>query len=113
MNINDSLLIVQRLLIRGICTRRIPGLSEKFLYFNDDVILGAEVWPEDFVTKTGGQKVYLAWWVPDCSEVCPWAWVGDGACDPACNTTICEFDGTIWSQMVYRWHKTLDTPKLC
>lgn len=72
---------------------RIPGLSDKFLYFNDDVLLGAEVWPEDFVTKAGGQKVYLAWWVPDCSEVCPWAWVGDGACDPACNTTMCEFDG--------------------
>ncbi|XP_012264034.2 N-acetylglucosamine-1-phosphotransferase subunits alpha/beta isoform X2 [Athalia rosae] len=72
---------------------RIPGLSDKFLYFNDDVLLGAEIWPEDFVTKAGGQKVYLAWWVPDCSEICPWAWVGDGACDPACNTTMCEFDG--------------------
>ncbi|XP_015586820.1 N-acetylglucosamine-1-phosphotransferase subunits alpha/beta [Cephus cinctus] len=72
---------------------RIPGLSDKFIYFNDDVMLGAEVWPEDFITQAGGQKIYLAWWVPDCSEVCPWAWVGDGACDPACNTTICEFDG--------------------
>nr|XP_012153616.1 PREDICTED: N-acetylglucosamine-1-phosphotransferase subunits alpha/beta isoform X2 [Megachile rotundata] len=72
---------------------RIPGISDKFLYFNDDVMLGAEVWPEDFVTQVGGQKVYLAWWVPDCSDVCPWAWVGDGSCDPACNTTLCEFDG--------------------
>ncbi|KZC05291.1 N-acetylglucosamine-1-phosphotransferase subunits alpha/beta [Dufourea novaeangliae] len=72
---------------------RIPGISDKFLYFNDDVMLGAEVWPEDFVTQAGGQKVYLAWWVPDCSDVCPWAWVGDGSCDPACNTTLCEFDG--------------------
>ncbi|XP_046742715.1 N-acetylglucosamine-1-phosphotransferase subunits alpha/beta isoform X2 [Diprion similis] len=72
---------------------RIPGLSDKFLYFNDDVLLGADVWPEDFVTKAGGQKVYLAWWVPDCSDICPWAWVGDGACDSACNTTMCEFDG--------------------
>ncbi|XP_076754530.1 N-acetylglucosamine-1-phosphate transferase subunits alpha and beta [Xylocopa sonorina] len=72
---------------------RIPGISDKFLYFNDDVMLGAEVWPEDFITQAGGQKVYLAWWVPDCSDVCPWAWVGDGSCDPACNTTLCEFDG--------------------
>ncbi|KAK0167264.1 hypothetical protein PV327_004686 [Microctonus hyperodae] len=72
---------------------KIPGLSDKFLYFNDDVFLGREVWPEDFITQTGGQKVYLAWWVPDCSDICPWAWVGDGSCDPACNTTICEFDG--------------------
>ncbi|XP_014476159.1 PREDICTED: N-acetylglucosamine-1-phosphotransferase subunits alpha/beta [Dinoponera quadriceps] len=72
---------------------RIPGISDKFLYFNDDVMLGAEIWPEDFVTQAGGQKMYLAWWVPDCSEVCPWAWVGDGSCDHACNTTLCEFDG--------------------
>ncbi|XP_043666200.1 N-acetylglucosamine-1-phosphotransferase subunits alpha/beta isoform X1 [Vespula pensylvanica] len=72
---------------------RIPGISDKFLYFNDDVMLGTEVWPEDFITQAGGQKVYLAWWVPDCSDICPWAWVGDGSCDPACNTTLCEFDG--------------------
>ncbi|XP_077270789.1 N-acetylglucosamine-1-phosphate transferase subunits alpha and beta isoform X1 [Temnothorax americanus] len=72
---------------------RIPGVSDKFLYFNDDVMLGAEIWPEDFITQAGGQKVYLAWWVPDCSEICPWAWVGDGSCDHACNTTLCEFDG--------------------
>jgi len=72
---------------------RIPGVSDKFLYFNDDVMLGAEIWPEDFVTQAGGQKVYLAWWVPDCSDICPWAWVGDGSCDHACNTTLCEFDG--------------------
>ncbi|XP_033222982.1 N-acetylglucosamine-1-phosphotransferase subunits alpha/beta [Belonocnema kinseyi] len=72
---------------------RISGLSDKFLYFNDDVMLGAEVWPEDFITHAEGQKVYLAWWVPDCSDVCPWAWVSDGACDPSCNTTLCEFDG--------------------
>ncbi|KAH0550458.1 N-acetylglucosamine-1-phosphotransferase subunits alpha/beta [Cotesia glomerata] len=72
---------------------RIPGISDKFLYFNDDVFLGTEVWPEDFITQTGGQKVYLAWWIPDCSDICPWAWVGDGSCDPACNTTVCEFDG--------------------
>ncbi|XP_018353638.1 PREDICTED: N-acetylglucosamine-1-phosphotransferase subunits alpha/beta isoform X2 [Trachymyrmex septentrionalis] len=72
---------------------RIPGVSDKFLYFNDDVMLGAEIWPEDFITQAGGQKIYLAWWVPDCSEICPWAWVGDGSCDYACNTTLCEFDG--------------------
>ncbi|XP_031784981.1 N-acetylglucosamine-1-phosphotransferase subunits alpha/beta [Nasonia vitripennis] len=72
---------------------RIPGLSNKFLYFNDDVMLGAAVWPEDFITWAYGQKVYLAWSVPDCSDVCPWAWVQDGACDPTCNTTLCEFDG--------------------
>lgn len=36
---------------------RIPGLSKKFLYLNDDVLFGAEVWPDDFFTFGKGQKV--------------------------------------------------------
>ena len=36
---------------------RIPGLSRKFIYFNDDVMLGAPVWPEDFFSVHRGQKV--------------------------------------------------------
>lgn len=39
------------------------------------------------------QQVYLSWPVPDCSEVCPWTWVGDGTCDLPCNTSACDFDG--------------------
>ena len=36
---------------------RIPGLSKWFLYLNDDVMLGQNVWPQDFFTAQGGQKV--------------------------------------------------------
>ena len=36
---------------------RITGLSDKFLYFNDDVMFGSEVWPDDFFTYATGQKV--------------------------------------------------------
>jgi hypothetical protein len=36
---------------------RIPGLSERFLYFNDDMFLGRPVSRDDFLTPTGGQKV--------------------------------------------------------
>ena len=57
---------------------RIPGLSEKFLYFNDDVMLGRPVWPEDFYTEQSGYKVRLAWPLPDCSHNCPSSWIGDG-----------------------------------
>lgn len=71
---------------------RIPGLSELFLYFNDDVILGKEIWPEDFVTVSRGFKVFLSWNIPDCSAECPWVWVGDGTCDPPCNTSRCAYD---------------------
>ena len=29
---------------------RIPGLSARFIYLNDDVMLGSAVWPDDFIT---------------------------------------------------------------
>ncbi|KAJ4439262.1 hypothetical protein ANN_07382 [Periplaneta americana] len=72
---------------------RISGLSRKFLYLNDDVMFGKEVWPDDFITNANGQKVYLSWPVPDCSDSCPWSWVADGSCDVSCNTSECSFDG--------------------
>lgn len=71
----------------------IAGLASKFIYFNDDVMLGSEVWPDDFYTHANGQKVYLSWNVPQCSSGCPDTWVGDGYCDQACNITDCLFDG--------------------
>ena len=36
---------------------RIPGLSKHFLYLNDDVMFGDDIWPEDFYTPQRGQKV--------------------------------------------------------
>jgi UDP-N-acetylglucosamine-lysosomal-enzyme len=39
----------------------IPGLSKRFIYFNDDVFLGAETWPDDFVNTAGAQNIYFAW----------------------------------------------------
>eukprot|EP00002_Diphylleia_rotans_P001092 TRINITY_DN10607_c0_g1_i1.p1 TRINITY_DN10607_c0_g1~~TRINITY_DN10607_c0_g1_i1.p1 ORF type:complete len:1048 (+),score=167.37 TRINITY_DN10607_c0_g1_i1:41-3184(+) len=71
---------------------RIPGLSKKFLYFNDDVFLGNKVTVDDFYTEAHGQKVFLAWGVPNCNEGCTSTWIGDGYCDLACNVTACEFD---------------------
>lgn len=43
---------------------RIPGLSDTFLYFNDDVFLAAPVWPHDFITPSGVQTIYLSHPVP-------------------------------------------------
>ncbi|KAF0294176.1 N-acetylglucosamine-1-phosphotransferase subunits alpha/beta [Amphibalanus amphitrite] len=71
---------------------RIPGLSEHFLYFNDDVLLGQPVWPEDFLVPGGGYKVFLAWRVPDCALDCSATWLRDGHCDAACNTESCDWD---------------------
>ncbi len=45
---------------------RIPGLSQKFIYLNDDVMFGKDVWPDDFYSHSKGQKVrktaYLCLW---------------------------------------------------
>ncbi|KAG0729643.1 N-acetylglucosamine-1-phosphotransferase subunits alpha/beta [Chionoecetes opilio] len=72
---------------------RIPGLSDNYLYLNDDVMLGSEVWPEDFFSPGPGYKVYLSWSLPECSSGCPGSWLGDGYCDASCNTSACEWDG--------------------
>jgi len=72
---------------------RIKGLAKKFIYFNDDVMLGAPVWPWDFFDERGAQKIYLAWPLPSCSEGCVSGWRGDGFCDSACNVEECNFDG--------------------
>ncbi|CAK4140237.1 unnamed protein product [Aphanomyces euteiches] len=70
----------------------IPGLSSLFLYFNDDVFLGAPVTPEDFISPSGIQNIYLSWEVPECSSGCQETFLGNGVCDPLCNTTACAFD---------------------
>ena len=70
----------------------IPGISEHFLYFNDDVFLGRPVYPEDFISSEG-YKVFLAWNIPNCNTGCPANWLTDGYCDLACNVSACNFDG--------------------
>ena len=72
---------------------RIPGLSQKFIYMNDDVMFGDNVWPDDFYTHSKGQKIYLTWPVPNCNEGCPSSWINDKYCDKACNTSECDWDG--------------------
>jgi UDP-N-acetylglucosamine-lysosomal-enzyme len=72
---------------------RIKGLSKRFLYFNDDVLLTKTIWPDDFFTKSRGFKIHLAWALPGCNPNCPNNWIRDGYCDKACNTTECEYDG--------------------
>lgn len=72
---------------------RIPGLSQKFIYMNDDVMFGDDVWPDDFYTHAKGQKLYLTWPVPNCNDGCPANWISDKYCDKACNVSECDYDG--------------------
>lgn len=41
------------------CLHRIEGLSEHFIYFNDDMMLGAPVEPELFFDEWGSPRVYI------------------------------------------------------
>eukprot|EP01064_Diplonema_japonicum_P009987 TRINITY_DN17370_c0_g1_i1.p1 TRINITY_DN17370_c0_g1~~TRINITY_DN17370_c0_g1_i1.p1 ORF type:complete len:1079 (+),score=253.70 TRINITY_DN17370_c0_g1_i1:51-3287(+) len=72
---------------------RIPGLSRRFIYMNDDVFFGRPIHPEDFYSNVDGHRIYLSWPVPNCAEGCPSTWVGDGYCDRPCNCTECDYDG--------------------
>ena len=48
---------------------RIPGLSKRFIYLNDDVMFGAPIWPEDFYTPRRGQKVSSHTLLRDTNQV--------------------------------------------
>ncbi|KAK8790856.1 hypothetical protein WA158_005487 [Blastocystis sp. Blastoise] len=71
---------------------QIPGLSDWFLYFNDDVMLGSVTWPQDFLSIQKGQKFFESWETPKCADYCNWEYLGDGYCDSACNVASCLFD---------------------
>ena len=43
-----------------LCMHRIPGLSNHFLSFNDDFMLGAPTCPSDFFCSNGKPKIWLA-----------------------------------------------------
>ncbi|XP_077401638.1 N-acetylglucosamine-1-phosphotransferase subunits alpha/beta-like [Vanacampus margaritifer] len=76
---------------------RILGISQKFIYLNDDVMFGKDVWLDDFYTPSDGQNVYQAWYpawtVPNCSKGCQGDWIKNGHCDQACNNAACQWDG--------------------
>uniref|UniRef100_A0A1I8PQB2 LNR domain-containing protein n=1 Tax=Stomoxys calcitrans TaxID=35570 RepID=A0A1I8PQB2_STOCA len=72
---------------------RIPNLSPRFLYLNDDIFLGSDLYPEDLYTNSEGVRVYQAWLAPDCALDCPWTYIGDHTCDQHCNIKQCQFDG--------------------
>ena len=74
----------------------IPGLSDYFLYFNDDFFLGQPVEPSDFFVSPydGNQKLYFDSWTAfrECNQGCLFWMMGNGKCDPACRAPRCNFD---------------------
>jgi len=78
---------------------QIEGLSEKFIYFNDDISLMKQICLSDFWTAEGGYKIYQHGEVgrkvlsETCSEECVSVKMSDGNCDQECNSIGCFWDG--------------------
>ena len=74
----------------------IPGLAEKFIYFNDDFALTSQVCPTDFITKEGAYMSYRSNENLCSTNVigsCHSEMLGNGKCDQICNTKNCQVDG--------------------
>ena len=69
----------------------IPGLAEKFIYFNDDFALLNQVCPSDFISEKEGYKLRFTYEIM-CNKKCRTDMIGDGNCDEACNNVTCGFD---------------------
>lgn len=72
---------------------RIPKLSERFLYMNDDFYLGRPLCLEDLRTDQNAIYTMPAWPFPYCSETCKWKNIGDNVCNEECCQLACNFDG--------------------
>ena len=74
----------------------IPGLSEKFIYLNDDFALTSQVCPSDFLTKEGDYIIYRSnenFCNTHMNVSCHSEMLGDGNCDHICNSKDCQEDG--------------------
>lgn len=73
---------------------RIPGLSDNFLYFNDDVFLAAPISPDDFITPSGVHNIYLSHPVPLGDDAYPVYWSGGNLLTPDSPESTCrkQFD---------------------
>jgi len=72
---------------------RIKGLSDKFLYLNDDVFLSNNISRDVLFYGNSGQWIYTDFKVKDCYPGCRIDRTNNGKCNLACNNTFCNFDG--------------------
>jgi len=73
---------------------RIRGLSEKFLYFNDDFFLSNNITENDLFFGENGQQIYIEYPPKyECYPGCNIDKNNNSMCNLACNNTFCNFDG--------------------
>jgi len=73
---------------------RIPGLSDNFIYLNDDMFFTRPLQQSNFFDHVRGPQLYHNGWerIHRCSTRCQHHMLGDGHCDPECLTSICSWD---------------------
>lgn len=72
---------------------RIPNLSERFIYMNDDIFLGHPLYLEDMRSEQKGIYVLPTMELRFCADTCKWSSIGNGVCNDGCNLAACNFDG--------------------
>lgn len=97
----------------------IPGLSDYYLYLNDDIFFGKDASLDDFMLDKadGTQNVYFDFYVAisACSRGCKADILGNGVCDKECNNLLCNWDmgdcgpASTWNglQDVSKWESKL------
>ncbi|XP_060587962.1 N-acetylglucosamine-1-phosphotransferase subunits alpha/beta-like isoform X2 [Ruditapes philippinarum] len=72
----------------------IKGLSNNFIYMNDDIILTSRLELSDFLTEDGKYELrFMHEKLERCNKLCASNNVSNGVCEPECNTASCEWDG--------------------
>ena len=72
---------------------RIPGLSDNFVYVNDDVFFALPTKQGEFWSPRHGLRVERTHAeLTQCAAGCDTAFIGDGICQPACMAEACEWD---------------------
>ncbi|XP_045214375.2 N-acetylglucosamine-1-phosphotransferase subunits alpha/beta-like [Mercenaria mercenaria] len=73
---------------------RIAGLSKRFIYMNDNILLTSKLELSDLITIGGKYKVKFMTERPFmCNKLCNVNSVNNGVCEQNCLTESCEFDG--------------------
>jgi len=70
---------------------RVPNLTEKFVYFNDDMGLISPTCPSNFWTKEDGYFMFPTMEVK-CRSKCTSDLLMNGECNKECNTRECAYD---------------------
>lgn len=86
---------------------KIPGLSDKFIYFNDDMILGNYTTLSDFWSKEEGPVIDFHYPTPLCNDECEYEIIGDDRCHFQCLVSYCQFDqGDCLKRIIYHPYET-------